>query len=338
MSLKKDVPLVTEIDHAVINFQSSKSWPKRSMTPYPYALARLSHSQHIDLDAFAETVDVFNTDNIINIAILLNQVLSNVPDNLYCLLVTGSDARRENCINSQFELCLVCENSNTAKEILSLLKKNFSALTKMASSPLPISQNIECKILGKDSCISGFNGNPNFIWADRVMSAQLVSGSFELLYKTKLRVIDEQHQSPVRKRMRKNVHFFENATKSGVTSRNGSLQQHFSIKDGLLFFDPSNYVKGLKYSVLRLIQQHLTLHEVTQNCVDNDPNTRKKIFQLQQPSSQEGLRAYLSALWTYHVQTLLWDEYAEARLYVGEDLLNNIISQALLFVANNPIG
>jgi hypothetical protein len=302
-------------------------------------------SQHVDYNEFGREVEDWNVYRLTNLIMTLEKALSGIPKDKVSIIVVGSDARREKGPSSPFEFCILAESEDVAKYVLSVLSKKIKSANdlRIGLPNVTFDPEVEVKLLSKNDPnykVSGFHGNKNHIWADRVLSGQIVFGSPHLHYLAKEQVIHEyQTNSNVRSRIKKQLNSFISLAKTGTTSRSHNKIAHFNYDEGTVFFNPNEYIMGLKYPALRTVQQYLTRFELQNEITSSDPATSHKITNYIPDKNQAEIlsESYNFALWTYHLQQYLYNNLEQNQLHVGNESLTIHLSNMLkILIGTDP--
>lgn len=265
---------------------------------------------------YMDSVERWNADRIMILMMVIHHHLQQFDPCSYSLLLVGSDARRENAPHSEFEFCIITDNDSIGidiqKAILDHSCANRKAFSMYPSHRIPTSDAIiEIKNLNQPRVdpsyvISGYNGNPEHIWPDRVLHSQLVWGNPDLLSQAKKQVLLELSSMPkLTQKLARQGKNFADIAESGVSRRKGKLQRHFSLDDEKIFFRPDEYVLGLKYSVIRLVQNILLTSQIQSRDVMDDGNTLyllERLFSHMTTLYQDVAQAYAKSLHMYHLQ------------------------------------
>jgi hypothetical protein len=253
------------------------------------------------------------------------EVLENaIPENLKkrcAVLVVGSDGRMENApgsiLLSPLEFCIIAICEEDAVAIDAYIKEQANA-----GHLLSVYAKAEYKILNQGN-MSGYDGDPRRAWPDRVLDSAFLVGSFEVINEAYSKVFEEWvTNGKIRENVRHNFTTFLKTTQTGISRG----KQHFDRETGKILFDKEEYIRGLKYGPIRLLQSLLTIKQLNtqQRIAPLDTNTIAKLLTLY-PDATEVADAYREALFIYHTQQEQRSLGADGVVEVEPERLNKVL-------------
>ena len=317
--------MTTKLDHILateINPNGGYFVTINEIRPYPLEAINSSN-----IDDFVTLTEDWNSERVINLMKKLAALFRGYNSEKFTIILTGSDARRESGPSKSFQLVVLCVEKKVGLEVS---KKLFQNATHLSIE----GETIEIKILGDDDSINYYESNHGNYWPCRILNTQLLFGSALLLAQAREKIISDFHQKKcLREDSGKNRKRFKNTTKNGSSRVGSRLVNHFDHKKGVINFQPSDYVRGLKYGPIRLLQYFLLEIQLKNSVQNVDPNTVEKLIALM-GYNEEVILSYLEALKSYHYQLFLTEQGQPAILKVDSEFIL-WITQTILTFANS---
>jgi hypothetical protein len=240
------------------------------------------------------------------------------------ILVVGSDGRLENAPDSitlsPVEFCILSKTEEHAIPVLDAIQKGIQT-QKLKS----IEASVECKLLNstqKDYVLSGYCGDKNKAWPDRILDAVYLMGSEEYVKEAYFKIFDEWNTNKsVRNSIKAHLKKSRRTTLTGLSRDD----KHFDRDTGELFFDKNLYIRGLKYGPIRLVQHILTIRQLVRQGADGvlPTSTHGKLAVLY-PHEQHVIDTYCESLVIYHQQQSKRANGETGYIQVNPVVLNNI--------------
>ncbi len=314
----KDQALVSQL---VALMQSPLALEQENVAQYYSLLNRINY-----LLLFGETgVQKFVQENL---------PFATIQDEL-AIIAPGSQGRLEAALSdSGFNSCL---------ELIVLL--NFEQLAQLAEI-MNILQSVSCAgalqlknnmfevvTLNTNFIVSADEGNVRHSWPDRVVDSQLVFGA-QCIHHIAMNQVNKEWQTmkKVRDAVQDYLRQFIRTTTTGTTSIHHVITQQFNPEKGVVYFDESKNIFGLKLGPIRALQVFLTKYQLSRNqSVPIGLSTVNKLQHLFSDVEDVAL-AYQQALYLYH-----WQQYQskigkQTQVQLGQRYLGKILDPMLEFV------
>lgn len=293
----------------------------RISTPQPYPKEAIDSP---NINDFAYLTEEWNSERVVNLMKKLAVLFRGYNSEKFAIVLTGSDARRESGPSKSFQLVVLCNEKKVGNEISRKLFKNARHLSIEG-------ETIEIKILGDDDSINYYERNHGNYWPCRILNTQLLFGSTSLLTKAREKIVsDFQHKKCLREDSRKNKRRFKKTTRDGKSKVESKQVEHFDQENGIINYQPDQYVRGLKYGPIRLLQYLLLEFQLNNLVINIDPNTVEKLIALI-GYREDVILAYLEALKSYHYQLVLAEQGKSGILEVDPQFIKWITHTILSF-------
>lgn len=172
----------------------------------------------------------------------------------YCLIVPGSDGKKERHPQSKTEIILLLDQNNPQ------LEKEVRKKIVISRSKNPTIGPLEIKIVGQEkSPLSFFNHSPQRVYPDRVLNSYLLIGDPSLYFKARQQVLEEMQTKKVRSKMRNQLRQYKKAI---ATGQYRGLAVFSEEKGEQYYFENANSKEirfGFKIAFLRAVQRKLDL-------------------------------------------------------------------------------
>ena len=298
-------------------------------------LQLLSKPQEFDVDSIREYLHAITLINLARLAEVAYSIQAVFHDfDLFtkiAITVPGSDGKLEKGpflkdMYSPLELLiLITEDLN-----ITFLNQ---ALLAIHPTTVSIDPRFEYKSLAETTILSGYNGDPQRAWPDRIINAHLLFGEENIHITAMERVqIEWNSIAKVRKSVKNYLNQFLNTSTTGK-SRNSI---HFSLEKGNIYYDKSKFVMGLKYGPIRALQVFLNKFQLEKGLkVVGTTNTIQKLNLLfpQDLDVPEVEYAYIQALRIYHWQQFEAKNGRDANLQIQPGILTSIIDPIYQFIS-----
>lgn len=139
---------------------------------------------------------------------------------------------------------------------------------------------IEYKLIDADECLSRYSGSFGFhnltlevlqgheqlpriegdLYPERILDANFVAGNHDIWLQAKYKVLTEiKENRKVLIRMRKRRQAAKKICETGQQIFKGRSLRQFDPEQGIFFYDPANYLNGMKLSFMRYVQLGFTI-------------------------------------------------------------------------------
>ncbi|MBP8591541.1 hypothetical protein KBI33_03735 [Candidatus Shapirobacteria bacterium] len=178
-------------------------------------------------------------------------------DKQYCLILPGSDGKKERHTQSKTEIILLLEESNFSLE--KEIEKKAEAMSR-ENSTLGF---VETKIVGSNETpLSFFEHSPSRVYPDRVLNSHLLAGDRQLYLRARRQVLGEMTDKKIKEAMRSQLKQYKKVIRTGeyrnlkVFSKEKGEQYYFENHE-------TNRIRfGFKVGFLRAVQRKLDLETV----------------------------------------------------------------------------
>lgn len=251
-----------------------------------------------------------------------------------CLILAGSDGKKERHIQSKMDLVFVRETNDgrdVGQELVDWYEKHYGKGSFLHDFDARVEGKPEVKYLNPDETNEGDEEQPlishahigqfvratTSIFPDRALNTIYVSGNHEIYTKAIIKVLDELKLPLVRRVLMKQLKEYKKAIVSGEYRGQKLFEVDEASPIGFEYYneDPKSYSTGLKTPFLRAVQRKLDL--LTSDLLlskDNDfifrfaanlpSNTIERMKYLQENGGfvipDDVVDAYLWFLRTYH--------------------------------------
>ncbi len=286
-----------------------------------------------------ESVNQYHHELVDSQAYRLREIATVISSNVdlyplaaeFAVLIAGSDGKLEcapiccEVLIKPIEFILVATSNAIAAEA-----KEILAATAACPHELPF-DDIEVKSLESDLPLSGYFGNLRHAWPDRILSAQFVFGSPEVRDQAVFRIHHEwESQRKIRESVKNNLKVFLKTCDSGFHD-----QQQFNRATGEIYFEPTQFILGLKYGPIRSIQVFLTLSQLTNRFGAELPLNTSEKLEMTFPHDRDVLEAYQIALRIYHWQKEQYVKNRDPNITLDSSELDQIVDTIVAFIQKN---
>lgn len=219
---------------------------------------------------------------------------------------------------SPIEFCVLGKNEADYTVINTAIVKGIKSKIIHAADSAVEWKNLSIRSV--NYLISGYNGEPYRVWPDRIFDSLMLEGNEHLVIDACKRIHEEwKSNSVIRERLRKNLKMYLLTNRTGTNN----YKTHFDSSTGEIFFDKQQYIRGLKYGPIRLVQGILTLHQLENGIINTDTRTIVKLRE-QYPLDSEVRLAYQHALLIYHAQQEHFSKNGNGHMIINPHVLSKI--------------